>query len=100
MKRTLTPVLVSFLFLLLGSHLSSQAQNRVITGKVANDKNEPLAGASVVVKNRPTTGTTTADNGSFSLTVTSSDDSLLVSAIGYERQAIAISNDLQIRLSP
>ncbi|MDO6434748.1 TonB-dependent receptor [Flavitalea sp. BT771] len=100
MKRTLTYVLVSFLFLLLGTHLSTQAQNRVITGKVTNDKNEPLAGASVTVKNRATTGTITSENGSFSLTVSSTDDSLLVSAIGYERQAVAISNDLQVRLSP
>src|SRR5882757_4141744 len=100
MKRTLTQVLVVFLFLLLGIHLSTQAQSRVITGKVANVKNEPLAGASVVVKNRPTTGATTSESGLFSLTVSSTDDSLLVSAIGFERQTVAISNNLQIRLAP
>src|SRR5882762_4772418 len=99
MKKTLTQVLVCFLSLLLGTHLSTQAQNKVITGKVANDRNEPLAGASVVVKNRPATGTTTSESGSFSLTVSSTDDSLLVSAIGYGRQTVAISNGLQIRLS-
>jgi len=99
MKRTLTYVLVSFLFLFLGIHLSAQAQNRVITGKVANDKNEPLVGASVVVKNRPSTGTTTSGSGTFSLTVSSTDDSLVISAIGYGRQTIAIANDLQVRLS-
>jgi len=98
MKRTLTYVLVSFL-LLIGIHLSAQAQNRAITGKIVNDKNEPLAGASVVVKNRPTTGTTTSGSGTFTLTVSPTDDSLVISAIGYERQTVAISNDLQVRLS-
>ena len=99
MKKTLTQILVSFLCL-LGTHLSTQAQSRAITGKVTNDKNEPLAGASVVVKNRPTTGTTASRSGSFSLTVSPTDDSLLVSAIGYEGQTVAISNQLQVRLSP
>jgi TonB-linked SusC/RagA family outer membrane protein len=98
MKRTLTQVLVSFLLLFLGIHPSTQAQNRVITGKVANDKNEPLAGASVVVKNRPATGTTTSGSGLFSLTVAATDDSLVISAIGYERQTVAIANDLQVSL--
>ena len=98
MKKPLTLVLASFLSLL--TYLSTQAQSRVINGKVTNDKNEPLAGASVVVKSRPSTGTTTSGSGSFSLTVSSADDSLLVSAIGYTQQTVAIANDLQIRLIP
>jgi len=98
MKKTLTQVLVSFLLLLLGIPPFTQAQNRVITGKVVNDKNEPLPGASVVVKNRSTTGTTTSASGLFSLTVAATDDSLAISAIGYERQIVAIANDLQVSL--
>src|SRR4051794_32254471 len=98
MKRTLTCVLVIFL-LLLGTHLSSQAQTRAVTGKVTNDKNEPLSGASVVVKNRPSTGTITNESGSFTLNVAASDDSLIISAIGFERLTVAISNDIQARLS-
>jgi TonB-linked SusC/RagA family outer membrane protein len=99
MKRTLIKVLVSFLSLLLGIHLSTKAQSRAITGKVTNDKNEPLGGASVVVKNRPSTGTTTSASGQFSLTVSSTDDSLVISAIGYGKQTVAIANDLQVSLS-
>jgi len=90
----------AILLLLLGSLLSAQAQNRVITGKVVNDKNEPLAGASVVVKNKTTTGTTTSPGGTFSLTLSATDDSLLVTAIGYAEQTVAILNDIQIRLAP
>ena len=90
----------AILLLLLGPLLSTQAQNRVITGKVVNEKNEPLAGASVVVKNKPTTGTTTSSAGSFSLNLSSTDDSLLVTAIGYIEHTIAVSNDVQITLTP
>jgi len=98
MKRKLIHALVCFL--LLGAYLSTRAQSRAITGKVVNDKSAPLAGASVVVKNRPSTGTTTSESGIFHLTVSSSDDSLVISAIGYEAQTVAISNDVQISLSP
>src|SRR5438445_6845011 len=97
MKRKLIHALACFL--LLGAYLPTRAQSRVITGKIVNDKSAPLAGASVVVKNRPSTGTTTSESGIFHLTVSSSDDSLVVTAIGYEAQTVAISNDLQISLS-
>jgi len=98
MKRKLIHALACFL--LLGAYLPTRAQSRAITGKIVNDKSAPLAGASVVVKNHPSTGTTTSESGVFHLTVSSSDDSLVVTAIGYEAQTVAISNDLQISLSP
>jgi TonB-linked SusC/RagA family outer membrane protein len=87
------------LFLSLGVLISAQAQNRTITGRVLNDRNEPLAGASVAIKNNPTTGTTTSDEGSFTLTVTPAADSLVVSAMGYAEQTVAISNDVRITLA-
>ncbi len=90
----------AILLLLLGALLSAQAQNRAITGKVVNDKNEPLAGASVVVKNKPTTGTTTSAGGTFSLNLSATDDSLFVTAIGYAQQTVAVLDDIQIRLVP
>jgi TonB-linked SusC/RagA family outer membrane protein len=99
MKRTLTQVFVALL-LLLGAHLPTQAQNKLITGRVVNENNEPLVGASVVAKNSSKTGTTTSENGSFSLSVTSTTDSLLVTAIGYTAQTVAVSNDIQIKLAP
>jgi TonB-linked SusC/RagA family outer membrane protein len=97
MKKQLTQVCAALL-VLLGTHLSTHAQNRIISGKVVNEKNEPLNGASVVIKNNPTTGTTTSADGSFSLTITSTVDSLLVTAVGYAGQTVAISDDIQVRL--
>lgn len=98
MKRKLMQFSV-ILLLLLGGVLSTQAQNRVITGRVVNDKNEPLEGASIVIKNSPTTGTTTSEAGTFSLSIASAADSLVVTALGYAEQTVAISNDIQIRMT-
>jgi len=97
MKKTLIQVFVTSL-LLWGTHLSTHAQTRIINGRVVDANNQPLAGASVVTKNNPARGTTTAGNGSFSLSITSPADSLLVSAIGFASQTVAISDDVLIRL--
>ena len=99
MKKTLAQVFVTSL-LLWGTHLSTQAQNRLINGRVVNDKDEPLASASVVTKNDPTRGTTTSTNGSFTLSVPLATDSLVVSAVGFGSQTVAISDGVLIRLAP
>ncbi|HEY6902169.1 MAG TPA: carboxypeptidase-like regulatory domain-containing protein, partial [Puia sp.] len=99
MKRKLTGIPVCLLFLLLNIHLSTQAQNKAISGKVTNNKNEPITGASVVVRNRPSTGTTTNTTGAFTLNVAPGDDSLTISAIGYDMLTVAISGNLQVSLS-
>jgi TonB-linked SusC/RagA family outer membrane protein len=60
-----------------------------ITGKVLSESGEALAGVSVVVKGSAT-GTTTDNNGDFSITVP--DDGVLVfSVVGYETTEIVVS---------
>ncbi len=76
---------------------SMQAQ---ITGKVTgSDSNEPLIGASVVVKGT-TNGTVTDVDGSFSVNA-KAGDSLQVSFLGYDTQTIAVDNStvLSIQLA-
>ena len=55
--------------------------NKKITGKVTDEKNEPIIGANVVVKGS-TTGTITDMDGNFTLEVPD-QATLLVSYIGY-----------------
>jgi TonB-linked SusC/RagA family outer membrane protein len=74
MKKTL----VCILALLLTAQLF--AQTRTITGKITDEKGSPLANMSVVVKNS-SVGTTTNEQGNFSLTVSSSARTLVVSGI-------------------
>ncbi len=66
-----------------------------ITGRVQNEKNEPIAGASVVIKGT-SNGTTTNNNGEFSLVNVASDATLVISQIGYEVQELAVNNRANI----
>lgn len=67
------------------------AQNRTITGKITDDKGNPVAGASVIV-NGTSLGTTTDEDGSFSLSVSPDAKSLVISSIGMEQKEVAITN--------
>ena len=65
------------------------SQNVTVTGRVVNDKNEPIAGASVTVSGT-TDGTTTNADGSFSLSV-ERGKVLNITSVGYGTQTITVS---------
>ncbi|MDB5211632.1 MAG: TonB dependent receptor, partial [Sediminibacterium sp.] len=63
--------------------ISSQAQNKTVTGKVSDAKDgSAMVGASVVVKGSQT-GTQTGADGSFRISVPSSATTLVVSSVGF-----------------
>jgi TonB-linked SusC/RagA family outer membrane protein len=66
------------------------AQSRLITGTVSDPNGQPLFGASVTVKGTKT-GTTTAQDGSFSLQVSSSAKTLVISAVSMAEQEVDIT---------
>ncbi|MCX8020943.1 MAG: SusC/RagA family TonB-linked outer membrane protein [Chitinophagaceae bacterium] len=75
------------------------AQDRVITGKVTDAKDgSPVSGASVTVKGSRT-GTTTGNDGSFSLRVGSSATTLVISSVGYETQEVSIAGVSNVDIS-
>src|SRR5205814_1634585 len=67
-------------FLLLGFNTFAQ---RTITGKVTGPDSKPVVGASVIVKGT-TVGTTTNDQGAFSIAVPANRDVLIITYIEYE----------------
>jgi TonB-linked SusC/RagA family outer membrane protein len=71
-----------------------------VTGKVLNARGEPIAGVTVQEKGT-NNGTTTHDDGSFTLQVTGAEATLVFSYIGYQRQEVPVSGrtDWNIRLS-
>lgn len=76
------------------------AQTRVLTGKVVDETDAPLAGATIKVKGG-TQATLSDAEGTFSLTVPSATLWLEVSFIGYTNKEVAISSgDLLIKLVP
>ncbi|MGZ8558403.1 MAG: carboxypeptidase-like regulatory domain-containing protein, partial [Chitinophagaceae bacterium] len=79
MSKLKKGIIIPFL-LLLGFIV--QAQNRTIGGKVLSSTNDPVSGASVMVKGT-TNGTTTNIEGSFSLNVPAGAVTLLISNVGF-----------------
>jgi TonB-linked SusC/RagA family outer membrane protein len=72
-------------------------QDKGITGKVTDEKGEPIIGASVIEKGSATNGTVTDMDGNFSLNV-SQGATLTVSYIGYLSQEVRIENQSVIQV--
>lgn len=72
-----------------------------VTGKVTNGKNEPLSGVSVLAKGT-NNGTTTKDDGTYSLTVTDENVSLVFTFVGYATQDVKVNGQstLDVQLQP
>jgi TonB-linked SusC/RagA family outer membrane protein len=88
--------LLLLLFLLPVSLIAQQK----ITGKVTDDKNLPLSGATVSVKGR-SISTVTDANGNFSLSVPGLNPSLIVSSVGFMPEEISVKGKttIEIRMS-
>lgn len=80
---------------------SSDNTGITIQGRVVNEKSEPLAGATVVVRGK-SLGTATDDKGDFTLYHVPPKESVTVSYTGYgqQEQRVNAGTVLQIRLSP
>lgn len=63
-----------------------------ITGKITNQNNEPLAGASVAEKGN-NNNTITRDDGSFAINVSKANAILIVSYVGYLTKEFALNNN-------
>ena len=97
-QRTLLSSIGKLALLLLFSLLSTSlsAQNKKISGKVIDEKHQPVLGASVVVKGT-TKGTTTDFDGNFTIEVPAKA-TLSVSFIGYHTQNVAVGNQNQLTI--
>ena len=87
MKKTFTlrSLWLSWL-LILATYLAPQlmAQGLTIHGTVVDTKDEPIVGASVVLKKTPSKGVTTDVSGAFTLSGVQKDAILRISCVGYE----------------
>lgn len=84
--RKLTVLMLS-IALSLGQLLAQQS--KTITGKVTDDKRNGVPKASITVKGFKT-GTTSSDDGSFSLEVNPAAKIIIISAVGYKEKEISI----------
>jgi len=97
--RLLRVLLLCPLFLLIIQQ--SWAQTKSVTGKVSDEKGNPIAGASVLVKGT-NIGTSTNASGNFTLGVPTSATILVISYVGYSSQEadITSSSNISISLKP
>jgi TonB-linked SusC/RagA family outer membrane protein len=86
--------LMLYLFLL---PVIMYAQNIVINGRVTDDNNQPVAGASVIIKGAKT-GTTTNQNGEFTISAPG-NATLVISAVDHELREVKLNNQATITVS-
>ncbi|MEE3243143.1 MAG: TonB-dependent receptor, partial [Bacteroidota bacterium] len=98
MSKQLRNLVIAFTLMLIG--VAGNAQN-VITGKILDQNQEPIPGATVLIKNT-TTGTLTADNGSYQLKSSQKGRfTLEASFMGFKTfsQAIELTGNTQLTLN-
>ena len=86
-------IFMKLCFMLLALCVSLQANaQRKVSGKVIDDNNEALVGASVVVKGT-STGALTDVNGQYSVNVPNGANTLIISFVGYTTKEMAVAAD-------
>ena len=68
-----------------------------ITGKVVNEKGEPIPGATVMIEGTKI-GTLTNSAGVFTLHMDNKDGTLIITAIGFKRQAMKVKGEDAIQV--
>lgn len=81
--------------LLLACCFGAKAAFTDVSGNVTNDRNEPVAGATVAVKGSKQ-NTTTNNAGDFILRNLGSNTTLVISNIGYETQEVSVNGQTQL----
>jgi outer membrane receptor protein involved in Fe transport len=94
-------ILTTLMFSFIGQFIFSQTQTATITGKVTNEKNEPLAGATVRIKGNLSLGTVADQNGKFKIKIGTLPVTIEVSDAESESKEMLVSNtdELNIVLS-
>jgi len=78
------------------------SQSKTVSGKILDDKGNPVQGATVTVRGTKG-GTSTDANGAFTLNVPASGKTLVISSVGFTQQEISIAGittSLSISLVP
>ncbi len=76
----------------------SPVNNRTITGKVMDEKGQPVVNASVTIKGTKD-GTVTASDGSFQITTNKEKLILIISAVGYETVEVKVKDQSSVNVS-
>jgi len=101
MKSNLPPAmnfaLTILLFLFCFPVLNAQTTGTV-TGKITDENNKALPGVTIHVKGT-TNQTSSANDGSYSISNVKSTDVLVFSSVGYQEQEVSVNNQSVVNLS-
>ena len=92
MKKRIS-LLISFLFLSIFIY----SQEKTVTTVIVDESGVPIAGANIIVKGTTKGGVSDFD-GKLNLKA-SSDDTLVISSLGYETQEILVGNQITITIT-
>ena len=90
---------VSVILMLMAFSTTLHAQDITVKGTVADANEEPLIGASVVVKGNTSLGTVTDFDGNFSLKVPSESTVLVISYVGMTTREIKIGKQRSFKVT-
>jgi len=91
-------IILTTMICMITQVIFSQNQTTTVTGKITNEKNEPLPYVTVKVKNSKE-GAITDSTGKFSLKVTSLPVVLLISSRGFIDKELSVTNSDEIVVS-
>lgn len=63
-------------------------QEKVVHGRVVNDKNEPLAGVTIVIRGEGGATAMSGEDGAFTVRTYAADPHLIISSVNYEMQIV------------
>ena len=86
---------VSTLLLCVLFTLTAFSQTKTITGKVTDDKGNPVQGATVTAKGTKGGASTGAD-GTYKLTIPVTAKALIISSVGFTQQEISIGDQTSV----
>jgi TonB-linked SusC/RagA family outer membrane protein len=87
--------LVALVFAFFGAFSTLAAQQVQVHGRVVNDQNQPVAGASIAVQGSGAS-TTSSATGEFTLSAPSADATLLVSYPGFEAATVPLNGRTEV----
>jgi len=89
---------VSTLLLCVFFTLTAFSQTKTITGKVTDDKGNPVQGATVTAKGTKG-GASTGSDGTYKLTIPATAKVLVISSVGFNQQEVSIGEQTTIDVS-
>ncbi|MGB3066876.1 SusC/RagA family TonB-linked outer membrane protein [Sphingobacterium thalpophilum] len=98
MRNTISIIASAALFSCLTNNVN--AQSRTIRGRITNEQGAPVV-ASIIVQGNSKVGTSSNENGEFTLSLAQQYGYLVISSLGYETRTVSIGGDiLNIELKP